>query len=76
MYQLLDDAKVAYAIMGVVDLRAALLQVIGTTTKGKFFLYDEDPMYSKRESELIQRYLQQHGHMPPGEGEDDLDELY
>ena len=76
MYQLLDDARVAYVIKGVADLRAALSEVVGTTTQGKFFLYDEDPLYSKRESELIQPYLQQHGHMPPGEGEDDLDDSY
>jgi len=30
-------------------------------------------MYTKRESELIQQYLQQHGHLPPGNEEvDDL----
>jgi hypothetical protein len=33
-------------------------------------------MFSKRESELIQGYLKQHGCMPPGEGEDDLDDLF
>jgi hypothetical protein len=33
-------------------------------------------MYSKRESELIQEYLQQHGRMPAGEGDDDLDDLF
>jgi hypothetical protein len=32
-------------------------------------------MFSKRESELIQEYLQQHGCMPPGE-EDELDDLF
>jgi hypothetical protein len=33
-------------------------------------------MYSKRESELIQEYLRKHGRMPPGEGEDDLEDLF
>jgi hypothetical protein len=33
-------------------------------------------MYSKRESELIQEYLKRHGSMPPGEGDDDLDDLF
>jgi hypothetical protein len=35
-------------------------------------------MYSKRESEEIQVYLQKHGQMPPGDGAggDDLDDLF
>ena len=32
-------------------------------------------MYSQRESELIQKYLQEQGRMP-GDGADDLDDLY
>jgi len=35
--------------------------------------YEEDPMYRKREGELIQQFLQKHGHLPPGNEEvDDL----
>jgi hypothetical protein len=32
-------------------------------------------MYSQRESELLQKYLQEHGEMPGGGG-DDLDDLF
>jgi hypothetical protein len=32
-------------------------------------------MYSQRESELIQKYLQEHGEMPGGTA-DDLDDLF
>jgi hypothetical protein len=39
------------------------------------FGYEEDKMYSKRESELIQKYLQVHGEMPGGGG-GDLDDLF
>jgi NADPH-dependent glutamate synthase beta subunit-like oxidoreductase len=76
VYQLLDEEKVVYAIKGVDNLRSALSEIVETSTKAKFFLYEEDPMYSKRESELIQDYLREHGCMPPGEGEDDLDDLF
>ena len=38
------------------------------------FEFEEDKMYSKRESELIQKYLQEHGEMPGAA--DDLDDLY
>ncbi len=76
VYQLLDESKSCYAIKGVENLRAALSGLVTTSTKASFFLFDEDPMYSKRESELIQEYLREHGRMPPGEGEDDLDDLF
>jgi formate dehydrogenase beta subunit len=76
VYQLLDAEKVVYAIKGVNDLRSALSDIAATSTKAGFFLFQEDPMFSKRESELIQEYLREHGCMPPGEGEDDLDDLF
>jgi NADPH-dependent glutamate synthase beta subunit-like oxidoreductase/ferredoxin len=76
VYQLLDENKVVYAIKGVNNLRDALSPLVDTSTKAKFFLFREDPMFSKAESELIQEYLKEHGTMPPGEGEDDLDDLF
>lgn len=76
VYQLLDESKVVYAIKGVTNLWAALSELIETSTRAKYFLFDQDPMYSKRESELIQEYLKKHGCMPPGEGEDELDDLF
>lgn len=39
--------------------------------KVKWFV---DPMYTKRESELIQQHIQEHGQMP--EGDDELDDLF
>lgn len=75
VYQLLDENKHVYAIKGVDNLKEALTEILETSS-AKFFLFDEDPMYSKRESELIQEYLRIHGCMPPGEGEDDLDDLF
>jgi len=76
VYRLLDENKVVYAIKGVPNLRGALSEIASTTTKARYFLFDKDPMFSKRESELIQEYLKEHGTMPPGEGEDDLDDLF
>jgi hypothetical protein len=76
VYQLLDEDKVVYAIKGVDDIKQALSEIVETSNKAKYFLFDHDPMYSKRESELIQEYLQQHGRMPVGEGDDDLDDLF
>ncbi len=43
--------------------------------KAKFFAFEEEPMYTKRESELLQMYIQQHGQMPGG-GDNELDDLF
>jgi NADPH-dependent glutamate synthase beta subunit-like oxidoreductase len=75
VYRLLDGNQEVYAVKGTANLRLALTEIAGTT-KAKYFLFETDPMYSKRESELIQEYLQEHGRMPPGEGDDDLDDLF
>ena len=72
----MDADKVVYAIKGVDDIKQALSEIVETSDKAKYFLLDHDPMYSKRESELIQEYLQQYGRMPAGEGDDDLDDLF
>jgi hypothetical protein len=41
--------------------------------EARYFVHEHDPLYSKRESELVQIYLQKHGEMPDsGDGLDDL----
>lgn len=42
--------------------------------EARYFGYEKDPMYTKRESELIQQYLQKHGRLPPGN--EDVDDLF
>ncbi|KUK52289.1 MAG: Putative dehydrogenase [Desulfotomaculum sp. 46_296] len=41
-------------------------------SNAQFFIYEEEPMYTKRESELLQMYLQEHGKLPSGSDDDDL----
>jgi len=40
----------------------------------RYFMFVEEPMYTKRESELLQQYIAEHGEMP--EGNPDLDDLF
>jgi hypothetical protein len=61
------------AIKGAANLRHELL--IALDENAAWFEYEEDKMFSQRESELIQKYLQEHGEMPGG-GADDLDDLF
>jgi hypothetical protein len=56
-------------------MRESLLEAFEEDDKVAWFEYEEYQFYSKRESELIQQYLQVHGEMPGG-GEDELDDLF
>jgi NADPH-dependent glutamate synthase beta subunit-like oxidoreductase len=69
VYQLLDEAYNVLTIKGTANLRQGLLEQLEENEKASWFEFEEAKMYSQRESELIQRYLHQHGEMP---GEDDL----
>ncbi len=71
VYQLLDPEHNVVAVKGSQSLRASLFAALGESPDAAWFEFEENKMYSMRESELIQRYLQQHGKMP-GADEDDL----
>jgi NADPH-dependent glutamate synthase beta subunit-like oxidoreductase len=77
VYQLYDGEKNILKIAGVQDIRKSLEGELEGGTEARFFEFEEDKMYSKRESELLQQYLQIHGKMPGGAGGgDDLDDLF
>jgi hypothetical protein len=75
VYQLLGEDREVLTIKGVMNLRLALTEVLEENEKARFFVYEEAAMYTKRESELIQQYLQEHGELPGG-GDDELDDLF
>lgn len=74
VFQLLDRVHQVLSIKGTANLRQELLAARSSNSKAAWFKFEEDPMYTKRESELLQRYLQQHGEMPTGGNE--LDDLF
>ncbi len=74
MFQLFDEKKEIIRIAGTADMRAALKEQLSANKKAKYFIFEEDKMYTKRETELLQLYMQQHGKMPGGG--DELDELF
>ncbi len=71
-FQLLDEEKQIIFIQGTLNLRQALEEQMNTNEKACFFGYEEDPMYTKRESELLQQFMQKFGRMP--EGNEELDD--
>jgi len=74
VYQLLDEKRMVISIKGTPNLRQELEQQLGTNQKARYFIYEENPLYTKRESELIQQFLQKYGHLP--EGGDELEDLF
>jgi len=71
VFQLWDgDHKVLW-IKGTANLRQELLRAIQDNDQAAWFDFEEDKMYSKRESELLQKVLQEHGRMPGGGSEDE-----
>jgi excinuclease UvrABC nuclease subunit len=74
VYQLLDAGKEIIYIKGTMNLRQELEEKLSTYEKAKYFICKEEPMYTKRESELLQQFMQQYGRMPEGNAE--LEELF
>ena len=75
VFQLYDGDRHVIAIKGTGALRKSLLEALEDYKNAAWFDFEEDKMYSQRESELIQQYIQEHGEMPGG-GSDDLDDLF
>jgi NADPH-dependent glutamate synthase beta subunit-like oxidoreductase len=73
VFKLMDEAHNVLTIKGTANLRHELLMAMAGNQKAVLFEYEEDMMFSKRESELIQKYVREHGQMPGG---GDLDDLF
>ncbi len=74
VFQLFDEKKEVIKITGTATMRTALMEQLRSNEAAKYFVFEEDKMYTKRETELLQQYMQKHGKMPGGG--DELDELF
>ena len=73
VFHLLDADKNVLTIKGVENLQQGLAEQLGRNANACHFIFEEAPMYTQRESQFMQAYLQQHGKMPGGgSDEDDL----
>ncbi|RLI84502.1 hypothetical protein DRP07_00955 [Archaeoglobales archaeon] len=71
--RLLDEEKNIIFIKGTEDIKSLLEEYL-QDPEAKYFTYEEDKMFTKRESELIQEFLQKHGRMP--KYNDELEDLF
>jgi hypothetical protein len=77
VFQLLNAEKKVIRITGSANIQDSLKECLENPGEAVWFIWEEDPMYTKREGELIQQYLQEYGEMPGGGGgDDDLDDLF
>ena len=75
VFILADAEKKPVTIKGTMNIRADLSERLESPADVRFFLWEQDPMYTKRESELIQQHLTKYGELPGG-GDDELDDLF
>jgi len=75
VYQLFDGVKNLRKIIGTENLQSALQAVVTSGEDFPYFTWEENPMYTQRESQLIARFVEEHGRLPGGVG-DELDDLY
>jgi hypothetical protein len=71
VFRLYDGDHNVLCIKGTGNLRQELLRALKENDNAACFDFEKDTLYSKRESELIQRYVQAHGRMPSGGSEDE-----
>ncbi|MFX1321425.1 MAG: FAD-dependent oxidoreductase [Promethearchaeota archaeon] len=70
--QVLNENQEIILIQGTANLHLTLEEQLNTNKKACYFNYEEDPMYTKKESELLQQFMQEFGRFP--EGNEDLDD--
>ncbi len=75
VYILADSEKKPTTIKGTENILAGLWEKLESPGEARYFLWEEDRMYTKRESELIQQHLKQYGELPGG-GDDELYDLF
>lgn len=74
VYQLLDENEKVIYIKGAMNLRQELREQQELNEKARFFMFEAEEMYGKRESELLQQFMTEHGDMP--EGNREIDDLF
>lgn len=74
VYQLLNEEKNIIYIKGTMNLQRELLEQLELRENACYFMFEEEPMYTKRESELLQQYMAKFSEMP--EGNRELDDLF
>ncbi len=73
VYRLFNEQKEVIYIGSNADIRQGLQEILNSSDewvqKARYLHFEETMMYTMRESELIQQFLQEHGRLPEGNEE-------
>lgn len=64
VFQLLDEQETVIFVKGAMNLHREISDQLELNQEARYFMYIEDEMFSKKESELLQQYITEHGKMP------------
>jgi hypothetical protein len=74
VYELMDENNTVILIRGASNLRQDLRENLKTVGKAVFFRYEKHGMYTMRETEMLEKFLNTHGKLP--EVNDEIADLY
>jgi formate dehydrogenase (NADP+) beta subunit len=74
VYQLLDEKREIIFIRGADNIRTDLLEKVKAVEKARFFRYEEHGMYTMKENEMLQQFLNKYGRLP--EVNNEISDLY
>jgi len=69
-----DEKREIIYIAGTGTIRSALMEKWQSVGDARFFSFEEHGMYTMRENELLEKYLNKHGKLP--EVNNEIDDLY
>ncbi len=75
VFKLFDMEKNVIYIKGARNLSEELTESLGNFGGVRYFTWEDEPMYSKRETELLEQFMQQYGRLPELNIDSD-DDLY
>lgn len=64
VFQLADEGKNVICIAGTPNLGRTLREHLSTAAEARYFFYEKDALFTQRESEWLQQFLQKHGRLP------------
>lgn len=64
VFQLLDETETVIFIKGAMNMKQELTNHLELAQGARYFMYLEEQMFSKRESEFLQHYIVEYGKMP------------
>jgi ferredoxin len=74
VYELLDERREVIYIHGTENIRRDLGEKLPAVEKARFFRFEEHGMYTMRENEMVERFLNKHGALP--EVNNEIADLY